>query len=544
MRYMLIIHNDPELHPAPGSPEWDQLMADYGEFSKQLVDRGLTFTGDPLNDPSTATTIRVRDGETLTVDGPFAETKEWMSGYYIVDFDSLDQALKAWRPWSPRPSSARSRSVPWRRCSPGTREQRRADPARWTGSWSPSTGPTGAGSWPASSGYSATSTWPRRRSRTPGWPPRVSWPTAGIPDNPAGWLVTTARRKAVDRLRSVTASDRRQRAWGELAITWDLGDGSHPIPDDRLRLIFTCCHPALSLEAQVALTLRSLGGLSTEEVAKAFLISETALAQRVVRAKRKIRAAAIAYRVPSPEELAGRLGAVLAVIYLIFNAGYLPPSGTELVKVDLCDEALRLCGVVIELLPDESEPLALAAMMRFQDARRRARVDADGVPVTLEEQDRSRWDGAEVAAGLALLERARDLERDGTLRDQGVASPPSTWPPPGPTSPTGLPSSGSTTGCSQWEPTAVVRLNRAVAVAMAVSPAAGLALIDDPDLARELDGYHLYAATRADLLRRSGRLDEAAQCYRRARDQTNNAAEHRFIDRRLDQLAVLGPGTA
>jgi RNA polymerase sigma-70 factor, ECF subfamily len=363
----------------------------------------------------------------------------------------------------------------------------------------------------------------------------MSWPRTGVPENPAGWLVTAARRRAVDRLRSVAASERRQRAWEELAITWDLGNGSEPIPDDRLRLIFTCCHPALSLEAQVALTLRSLGGLSTEDVAKAFLISETALAQRLVRAKRKIREAAIAYRVPSPEELAGRLGAVLAVIYLIFNAGYLPPSGPELVNVDLCDEALRLCEVVIELLPHEPEPLGLAAMMRFQDARRQARLDAAGVPVTLEDQDRSSWDRGEVAAGLALLARARDMEREGPYAIKAciaaihVAAPRSDltdW----------VAILSLYDRLLAWEPTAVVRLNRAVAVAMADSPAAGLALMDDPALARQLDGYHLYAATRADLLRRSGRRDEAVEYYRVARAQTNNAAEQRFLDQRLEQL--------
>ncbi len=369
----------------------------------------------------------------------------------------------------------------------------------------------------------------------------VAWPATGVPDNPAGWLVTTARRKAVDRLRSVSASNRRQRAWGELAITWDLGDGSEPIPDDRLRLIFTCCHPALSLEAQVALTLRSLGGLTTEEVAKAFLISESAMAQRVVRAKRKIRQAAIAYRVPDPEELPGRLGAVLAVLYLIFNAGYLPPSGAEVVNVDLCAEALRLCGVVIELLPEESEPLALGAMMRFQHARRGARMDALGIPLTLEEQDRSRWDWAELTRGMDLLDRAQRTEGSGpyglkaSIAALHVAAP--------------TPDSTDWAAIVQlydrlldWEPTAVVRLNRAVAVAMADSPAAGLVLVDDPSLARELGDYHLYAATRADLLRRSGRPVEAARCYRLAREQTNNVAEHRYIDRRLAELGESASG--
>ncbi len=361
------------------------------------------------------------------------------------------------------------------------------------------------------------------------------WPARGVPDNPAGWLVTTARRKAIDRLRSGAASDRRHRAWGELSVAWDIGDGTEPIHDDRLRLIFTCCHPALTLEAQVALTLRSLGGLSTEEVARAFLISETALAQRIVRAKRKIRQAGIAYRVPSPGELPDRLAAVLAVIYLIFNAGYLPASGSELVKVDLCDEALRLIGVVIDLLPADPEALSLAAMMHFQDARRDARVDSTGVPLTLEEQDRAQWDADEVAAGLALLDRAQGLDRFGPYRLKAAISALHVAAPrPDRTDWTAIVRLYD--ALLRWEPTAVVRLNRAVAVAMADSPSAGLALVDDLAMAGELAGYHLYQATRADLLRRSGRFDEAASAYRQARRQTNNAAEHRFIDRRLQAL--------
>ncbi len=361
------------------------------------------------------------------------------------------------------------------------------------------------------------------------------WPTHGVPDNPAGWLVTTARRKAIDRLRSVAASERRERAWGELAIPWDMGDESHPIPDDRLRLIFTCCHPALTLEAQVALTLRTLGGLTTEQVARAFLISEPALAQRIVRAKHKIRQAGIGYRVPDPAELPGRLAAVLAVLYLVFNAGYLPSSGEALVDVDLCDEALRLVGVVIDLLAGEPEPLGLAAMMHFQDARRDARVDARGVPVTLEDQDRSLWDAAKVITGLGLLDRARAMDRNGPyLVKASIAALHAT-----------APRADRTDWASivelydlllAWEPTAVVRLNRAVAVAMAESPAAGLVLLDDPELAGALGDYHLYQATRADLLRRLGRRDEAAAAYRAARDQTGNRAEQLFIDCRLAEL--------
>lgn len=363
----------------------------------------------------------------------------------------------------------------------------------------------------------------------------VSWRDRGVPANPAGWLVTTARRKAIDRLRSMSASARRQQAWGELAIAWDIGDGIEPMADDRLRLIFTCCHPSLTLEAQVALTLRTLGGLSTEDVAKAFLISGPALAQRIVRAKRKIREAGIAYRVPSPDELPDRLGAVLAVITLIFNAGYLAPRGTELVNIDLCDEALRLVAVVIDLLPHESEPVSLAAMMHFQDARRTARVDPDGLPLTLEEQDRSRWDRDKLARGLDLLEQAGTMGRIGPygLR-ASISAVHATAPRPD------LTRWGSIVrlydALLAWEPTPVVRLNRAVAVAMADGPDAGLALVEDPDLAADLVDYHLYHATRVDLLRRLGRREEAVVAYRRARYLTDNAAEHRFIDQRTGAM--------
>jgi RNA polymerase sigma-70 factor, ECF subfamily len=368
---------------------------------------------------------------------------------------------------------------------------------------------------------------------------KMTWPTTGVPDNPAGWLVTTARRKAIDRLRSAAASNRRARAWGDLSVAWDIGGGTEPIADDRLRLMFTCCHPALTLEAQVALTLRTLGGLSTEEVAKAFLIPEATLAQRIVRAKRKIRSAGMAYRVPGPDELPDRLAAVLAVIYLVFNAGYLSPSGPELFRVDLCDEALRLAHVVIELLPDDPEPLSLAAMLQFQDGRREARVDAEGVPLTLEEQDRSRWDHAKVSAGLELLARARAMNGAGPYRIKASISAVHA------AAPRAELTDWTTIvrlydQLAVWEPTAVVRLNRAVAVAMVDSPEAGLALVDDPELATRLEGYHLYQATRADLLRRVGRLEEATAAYRLARAQTNNVAEHRFIDRRIQGLAEAG----
>lgn len=364
----------------------------------------------------------------------------------------------------------------------------------------------------------------------------TTWPHNGIPANPAGWLVTTARRKVVDRLRRAAAAERRQRVWGELSIAWDAGEGNGPIADDRLRLIFTCCHPALSLEARVALTLRSLGGLTTEEVARAFLASAPALAQRIVRAKRKIRQAGIAYRVPTPDELPERLDAVLTVIYLIFNAGYLAGSGTELVRVDLCDEALRLAGLLVELLPDEPEPLGLAALLHFQDSRRSARVDGAGLPLTLEEQDRRQWDKNKANAGFALLDRARGMGTSGPHQLKAAIG----------ALHTGAPSAGLTDWATivllydrllEWEPTPIVHLNRAVAVAMADAPAAGLAILDDVDLSAQLDAYHLFHSTRADLLRRSGRLDEAAIAYRRARSLTDNTVEQSFLGRRLEELA-------
>ncbi|HXQ61426.1 MAG TPA: DUF6596 domain-containing protein [Acidimicrobiales bacterium] len=363
----------------------------------------------------------------------------------------------------------------------------------------------------------------------------TAWAATGVPSNPAGWLVTTARRKAVDRLRRAASAERRHRAWGELAIAWDAGEGPGPIADDRLRLIFTCCHPALSLDAQVALTLRSLGGLTTDEVARAFLVPGATLAQRIVRAKRKIRHAAIPYKVPSPDEFHERLGAVLAVVYLIFNAGYLASSGPELVRVDLCDEGVRLAGLLVDLLPEEPEPLGLAALVLFQDSRRTARSDTWGRPVTLEEQDRGLWDAGQVARGRELLARAQRLGRPGPYQVKAAI-----------TAVHAAADRAERTDWAtivqlydrllEWEPTPIVRLNRAVAVAMAEGPDRGLALLDEPALAAALVDYHLFHSTRADLLRRSGRPDEAAVAYRDARRRTDNAAEHSFLDRRLREL--------
>ncbi len=364
-----------------------------------------------------------------------------------------------------------------------------------------------------------------------------AWPRVGIPENPAGWLMTAARRKAIDRLRRSAALDRRHRQWGELAIAWIAPNPAEPIADDRLRLIFTCCHPSLAVESQVALTLRTLCGLTTAEVAHAFMISEMALGQRLVRAKRKIRDSRIPYRVPLPSEHLERLDAVLAVVALVFNAGYLPVDSDRLVRVDLCDEALRLALLLTELLPEEPEPLALAALLNLHDSRRAARSNPAGRPLTLEEQDRELWDRSQILVGLEFLKRAVCLGRPGPYAlKANIAAVHATT---------------RQAVATNWinivalydqllilEPSPIVQLNRSVAVAMAGSPQDGLQLIDDRHLADALDEYHLYHLTRADLLRRCGRRAEAAAAYERGRELTRNQAEHDFLEARLRQIST------
>jgi RNA polymerase sigma-70 factor (ECF subfamily) len=348
--------------------------------------------------------------------------------------------------------------------------------------------------------------------------------SAGEPENPAGWVYATARHKAIDRLRRrVLESDRR-------AALADLeADRRHgPAPEDPLRLLFTCCHPTLAPDVQVALTLRTLSGLSTEEIARAFLVSQATMAQRLARAKTKIRDAGIPYEVPADDALGERLGGVMAAIYLVFNEGYTATFGDALVRRDLCAEAIRLGRLLTALLPDQAEPHGLLALMLLHDSRRDTRQDAAGTLVRLEDQDRARWDRAQIAEGATLVERA--------LRE----------PPPGPyglqAAIAALHAQAPRAAATDWpqiaalyallfrlQPSPIIELNRAVAVAMAEGPERGLVLIDDLEARGELADYHLVAAARADLLLRLGRRDEAARAYEHALRLATNDAERRFL---------------
>ena len=377
------------------------------------------------------------------------------------------------------------------------------------------------------------------------------WPVDGVPPNPAGWIATTARRRALDRVRRARTFRDKAEVLARLAGHGALAAGQPTVVegedggprDDRLRLLFTCCHPSLAVEAQIALTLRTVAGLSTREIARAFLVPDTTMGQRLVRAQNKIRDAGIPFRVPPRSALESRLQAVLGVLYLVFNEGYAGTESDRLIRKELCVEAIRLARLVVELMPGEAEPQGLLALMLLHHARGQARVSPEGELVLLEAQDRALWDAGMIREGSALVEAALRKGKVGpyqiqaaiaALHDQAATPADTDWPQ----------IAGLYSVLARLQPTPVVRLNRAAAVAMAEGPGAGLRMLDALASDPALDRFHLFHAARADLLRRDGALSAAAESYRAALELCRSPVEQRYLRRRLAEVEGAAPAAS
>ena len=514
--------------------------------------------GHQLSPVDVATTLRVRDAETEIVDGPFATTKEILGGYYLLECADLDEALK----WAQRTPIARVR------LGRGAADRREPDALERRGGHSAADGMTVTGderrTGAGDPGAAVARAFREDRARVLATLIRqvgdfqlaedavqdafvaalAAWERDGAPANPGGWLMVAARRRAIDRLRRDAFGDRprgpARRARAPRHRRGSDGAEESVIEDDRLRLIFTCCHPALEPPVRVALTLRMLGGLSTRQIARAFLVSEPAMGKRIVRAKRKIAEARIPYRVPPDEQLPDRLDGVLTVVYLIFNEGYSAAEGEQLVRGELCGEAIRLGRLLCELMPDDPEVLGLTALMLLHDARRGARVDPQGRYVSLSEQDRSLWDQDRIGDGVRMLERALRLRRPGKYQLQAAIA--------------ALHIEGAGDDETDWQqiatlygalarlsPSPVVEVNRAAAVGFARGAEAGLELLEPLLADARLERYQPLHAARAELLRRAGDVAGADAAYERAIELSSNAVERAELERRRAGLRGLSP---
>ena len=516
-------------------------MGGYMAFSAAVEEAGVYVGGEPLEDTDTATSVRLRDGEIQTTDGPFAETKEQLGGFYILDCETLDEAIK-WAAQIPHAATGHRRG-PAR--SPNFELIPPADGHSRSTTRSPGSCVTnGHGSWPPCTATSAISTAAEDAAQEAAEIALTRWLDDGIPDRPGAWITTVARRRAVDRIRRERTGRDKTELLARLEGD-DLLESPDPaaglddsaLRDEQLRLFFGCCHPALNVEAQVALTLRSLGGLTTAEIARAFLVPEATMAQRLVRAKRKIAAATIPFRIPDDTELLDRVAAVHQVLYLVFNEGAYASSGTGPIRLDLCAEAIRLARLLVALVPDDAESRGLLALLLAIDARRDARVDEAGDLVLLEDQDRERWDRSAIAEAGSLVDAALRLGRPGPLQIEAAIQV--------------LHGEAETAAATDWReivvlydaltehrPGPVVRLNRAVAVGMASDPAAALRLLDDPALAGALADYHYFHAARAELLSRAGAPSTTVgAALDAALALVGNDAERRLLERRRAALA-------